>query len=138
MNGRALTVLGVPEAIDPGKQGVLGWGRLAVFPSEHRVQPFADWKAWTQSLQPGSLGTLKGRQWTAFLGMPGEGGWLCLPPALISFSSPTDRGRPLGVWTSLGVLSSPPPNWRHPAMRVAGDRVTARGIPWRVFKRLLC
>lgn len=31
---------------------------------------------------------------------------------------------------------APAPSWRHPAARPAGDRGTARGIPWRAFKRL--
>lgn len=29
-------------------------------------------------------------------------------------------------------------SWRHPAIMVAGDRRTARGILWRAFKRPPC
>lgn len=38
-----------------------------------------------------------------------------------------------------GRVSNPPPlSRRHPAMRVAGDTGTARGILWRAFKRPPC
>lgn len=44
------------------------------------------------------------------------------------------RGHCPGVWSRLQRLSPHCPPAQHSASGAAGDRATARGIPWRVFK----